>query len=206
MVSSSIVMPMPITVPPMIWLRAVFSLRMRPASTAETSRAMRKSPRSASIRTSAKCAANGRGGCHTCTVWLRVDFAIGGDLIELVAGEDVDVGLTHRRVVDEVNAAVRDGDVVRTPALQRRPVVVGDDVEEGAAAGSPRHRGSRRRATSPALSRRTAVRVASRCHRSRRGRGRCRGRATRPQVASRPCRCRFRGRWPRCARGRCRLG
>jgi hypothetical protein len=46
-------------VPPMIWLRAVFSLRMRPASIAVVIRATRMSPRSSSTRTSTNFAANG---------------------------------------------------------------------------------------------------------------------------------------------------
>ncbi|MDT5000087.1 MAG: hypothetical protein QOK12_2192, partial [Mycobacterium sp.] len=55
---SSTVIPMPITAPPIIWLRASFSLRMRPASMADTIRAMRNTPRSASTRTSTNHAAN----------------------------------------------------------------------------------------------------------------------------------------------------
>jgi hypothetical protein len=41
LVSPGTVMPMPITVAPVIWLRAVFSLRMRPAPMADTIRATR---------------------------------------------------------------------------------------------------------------------------------------------------------------------
>ena len=43
----------PPTVPPVIWLAAVFSLRMRPPSTPATTRVARTSPRSGSIPTSA---------------------------------------------------------------------------------------------------------------------------------------------------------
>ena len=50
---------MPPMVPPMIWLRAVFSLRMRPASTTVVMRATRIRPRSSSTRTSTNLAANG---------------------------------------------------------------------------------------------------------------------------------------------------
>ena len=43
-VSSSSARPMPPTVPPMIWLRASFSLRMRPAVDGRHDRATRSSP------------------------------------------------------------------------------------------------------------------------------------------------------------------
>ena len=59
MFSSNRAWPMPPVVPPMIWLRAVFSLRMRPASTAVVMRGTRMRPRSSSTRTSTSLAANG---------------------------------------------------------------------------------------------------------------------------------------------------
>ena len=48
---------------------------------------------------------------------LLTDFVVnkGGRLF--VTGQDIDVGLTDSGVVEEVNAAVRDGDVVRSLAL-----------------------------------------------------------------------------------------
>ena len=49
-------MPMPQTTPPMIWLPAVFGLRMRPAATALTTRATRITPSCSSTFTSAKIA------------------------------------------------------------------------------------------------------------------------------------------------------
>jgi hypothetical protein len=61
-VSSSIVMPIAITVAAMIWLRAVFSLIIRPPSITDTSRAARSTPRSRSTRTSANTAANAPAG------------------------------------------------------------------------------------------------------------------------------------------------
>src|SRR5260370_10428176 len=47
-------------------------------------------------------------------------------------GEYVDVRLTDRGSADDVDAAFRDGDVIRTPAPQRRRLVVGDDIQERA--------------------------------------------------------------------------
>ena len=49
-------MPMPITTPPRIWLRAVFGLMIRPAATAMTTRVMRTTPSSSSTRASANTA------------------------------------------------------------------------------------------------------------------------------------------------------
>src|SRR5215475_14136729 len=49
-------MPMPHTTPPMIWLLAVFVLRMRPAATALTTRVTRITPSRSSTFTSAKMA------------------------------------------------------------------------------------------------------------------------------------------------------
>ena len=49
-------MPMPHTTPPMIWLRAVLGLRMRPAATALTTRVTRMTPSCSSTFTSAKIA------------------------------------------------------------------------------------------------------------------------------------------------------
>ena len=55
-VSSCSAMPMPITTPPRIWLRAVLGLMIRPAATALTMRVTRTTPSSSSTFTSAKIA------------------------------------------------------------------------------------------------------------------------------------------------------
>ncbi len=55
-VSSNSAMPMPYTIPPSSWLRAVLAFRTRPVSNAATSRESRISPVSSSMRISANCA------------------------------------------------------------------------------------------------------------------------------------------------------
>src|SRR6476659_8627323 len=124
-VSSSIVIPMPMTVPPMIWLRASFSLK--DAARVDG----RHDPRDAhqsQVRVDANFREpRGEGAIgRRAAVRLRVPLAVRGHLRESVPGEDVDVRLTTRGGVDDVDAAVRGGDVVETRAPQRRRLVDGD--------------------------------------------------------------------------------
>ena len=81
------------------------------------------------MRTSAKCAANAPAGARP-VCELRVDFAVGVQLVEFVAGQDVDVALSDRGAVDEVDASVRGRDVRGVRALHRGGVIVGDGVQE----------------------------------------------------------------------------
>jgi len=54
-----------------------------------------------------------------CCARAWVVFAASGKLIQLVALEDVDIPLPNRQVLDCRNAAIRDGDILRTHALKR---------------------------------------------------------------------------------------
>jgi hypothetical protein len=90
-VSSSSVMPIAITVAPVIWLRAVFSLSTRPPSFTDAIRATRSTPRSRSTRTSAKAPAGAVAdwaGCGSIAPSMTSSSP--------VASQDVAVGLTRR--------------------------------------------------------------------------------------------------------------
>ena len=94
----------------MIWLRAVFGLRIRPASIAETTRAIRSRPRSLSIRDFDEL----RGERRRCTVaaaGFEVRSPVGGDLVKVVASQYLGEALARGRVVDKMNAAVGAADI-----------------------------------------------------------------------------------------------
>src|SRR5690242_6117317 len=97
---------MPPMLPPMIWLRAVFSLRTRPASTAVVMRATRMSPKSSSTRTSTNFRrerSRRRQLALLLAGWHRL--GVGGELVEVVAREEVGVTRAGPRVVAAVNAS-----------------------------------------------------------------------------------------------------
>ena len=117
-VSSCSAMPMPQTTPPMIWLRAVLGLRMRPAAIALTMRVTRTMPRSSSTFTSAKTAE---------CVLLRmrgVLFGLGGLLLldAVHAALPHGIGDRHRarRVAPAHDPAVREHDLVGRRLGERR--------------------------------------------------------------------------------------
>ena len=77
---------MPITTPPMIWLRAVFGLRIRPASIAETTRAITKQtevlvdPHFDELR-------GERRRCTVAAAGFEVRSPVDGDLVKIVASQ-----------------------------------------------------------------------------------------------------------------------
>ncbi len=114
-------MPIPITVAPMIWLRASFSFRMRPAVDGRGHPRDAHQPEVLVDADLGEVRAEGAGRRHARGDRLRGDFAVRGHLVQVAAGQEVGVGQPGRGVGDEVDAAVGHGDLVRAAAVQRRP-------------------------------------------------------------------------------------
>ena len=116
-VSSRVAIPMPMTTPPMIWLRAVFSLSTLPASIAETTRAIRGTkvlvdPHFDEVR-------GERRRCTLAAAGVEVRPAVGGDLIQIMASQYLGIALARRGVLDQMHATIGAADLGRTSPAQR---------------------------------------------------------------------------------------
>ena len=127
-VSSNSAWPMPPTVPPMIWLRASFSLRIRPPSTTETIRATRSRPRS---RVDADLDELGREGAGRAPRWpaggRRRARAVGGQLGQAVPAR---MSAYARRPRLSRGGCGRPAPRPRRLRARSGEAVVGDQVEE----------------------------------------------------------------------------